>query len=265
MLAGLILGCAPSALADFFSTLFPHDIDVITVTDVTEAGRAYPQATPAKPVYYKIIDLGQESFGRSWAGESVPDRRVARKWLMNAMAGQGYRLADEQHPPAQLLVFAWGLGGPGPTALKFLGGEKADLLWENEQYGGLLNPRVLLRGMQRTGITGKIWDFSQSNLFFGLVRSYTMDSETAPTVTMLWETRFGCPADGLSINNAMPLMIKAAAINFGRETKMPVGLNATDVFGGHVDIGELKVLGTTPAPGSDPAKNEPATAPASSR
>jgi hypothetical protein len=93
----------------------------------------------------------------------------------------------------------------------------------------------------------------------GVVRSYTLDSETAPKVTKLWETRFACPATGLAMDTTMPTLIKAASMNFGRETVKPVALNATDYFSGHVDLGEFKVLGTedqlerpTPKPGTQP-------------
>ena len=257
---GFTLGIAPSIRADLWSSLFPHDVDVITVTDMTEIGRTYPHATPVRPVYYMIINLGEKYFGRSWAGEKVPKSREALKWMQEAMAKQGYLLANEQHPPTQLFVFAWGMlqGGPDRPALKFLGGDKADLMWEQEKYGGFVSPRVLLRGFQRTGVVGKVWDTAESDLFLGIVRSYTMDSlkdENKPV--LLWETRFGCPAVGLWMTEALPQMIKAASLNLGRETKMPVNLNATEAFKGHVDYGELKVIGTVPTSGTEPPEKNP--------
>jgi hypothetical protein len=110
----------------------------------------------------------------------------------------------------------------------------------------------------QTGIAKKLFDVATTKcssdpcnpeypcLFLGLVRSFTMDSETAPKVTLLWETRFGCPATGLAMSDALPLMIHAAALNFGRETRIPVNLNASDEFKGRVDFGELKIIGTVP-------------------
>ena len=257
-IASLIPGWAPSSRADWLDKLFPHDIDVITVTDMTEAGRAMPTASLHQPVYYMIVNLGERSFGSSWAGEKPPKAREALKWMMEAMSGQGYRLADELHPPTQLFVYGWGMiqGGTARPALKFLGGDKADLMWEQEQYGGFINPRVLLRGMQRMGVVGKLWDMAESDLFLGIVRSYTMDSLKAEKPVLLWETRFGCPASGFWMRDAMPLMIKAAALNFGRETPMPVNVNASDVFGGRVDYGELKIMGTVPAAEKDRPPNE---------
>lgn len=236
---------------------FHRDVEVITVTDMTDAGRAYPQATPAQPVYYMIIDLGEENFGPSWAGEKLPTSHVVRRWMMAALAEQGYRLADDQHPPTQLFVFAWGMmrGGIDRPALKFLGGDKVDLMWEQEpQITGMLDPRVLTRSLQRSGIAGEVWDTAEHDLYLGLIRSYTMDSLKAEKTTLLWETRFACPSTGLNFLGAMPLLVKAAALNVGRETVKPVSVNATEQFIGRVELGDLKVIGTEPATGTPPPK-----------
>ena len=58
----------------------------------------------------------------------------------------------------------------------------------------------------------------------------------------------------------MPQMIKAAALNLGRESKLPVNLNASEEFGGQVDYGELKVMGIVPEQDKEHPKTEPAPA-----
>lgn len=231
-LVGLSLAVANRAWADWWSTLFPHDVDVVTFTEMTEAGRAYPNATPANPVYYKIIDLGLQYFGEAWDGESIPNRREVRKWMMTAMARQGYLLADEPHPPTQLFVFSWGMLRGGPGALRFLGGDVTEAIFRGPSF----------LPVPRTGIAQKVWDTAEGYVFLVMVRSYTIDSESAPKVTLLWETRFGCPATGLALSSTMPLMIKAAAPHLGRETKLPVNLNVSDLLRSRVDLGELKVI-----------------------
>ena len=257
----LILGWTPSVQAGLWDNLFTHDIDVITVTDMTEEGRAYPAATPGQPIYYMIYDLGERSFGRTWAGEKTPKPRQARQWMMTAMVQQGYRLADDQHPPTQFFVFGWGMivGGPERPALKFLGGDKVGLMWEQEKYGGFVDARALFRSMQRRGIAGKVWDLAESDLFLGIVRSYSMESIKTEKPVLLWETRFGCPSTGFWMTEAMPLMIKAAALNLGRETKLPVSLNASDELGGHVDLGELKIIGNVPETKPEKGQTVPET------
>lgn len=219
-----------------------RDVDVITVTDVTEAGKAHPPATPAQPVYYKIIDLGQEDFGRAWAGERVPHFRTARAWLMKALARQGYLLADEQHPPTQLLVFSWGMTSQG--AFDFMGGDRMP-----PPLPGWFAPPI--------GIWAKVIALSSDDVFLGLVKAFTIESETAPQVTLLWQTRFGCAANGLGMMEALPLMIEVASPNFGRETLLPVNVNASERFRGRVDLGELKVLGEAEMPPKSSATTNP--------
>lgn len=239
-LAGLSLTLANHAWADLWSTLFPHDVDVVTFTELTEAGRTYPNATPANPVYYKIIDLGLQYFGEAWDGESIPNRRDVRKWMMAAMAKQGYLLADDHHPPTQLFVFSWGMQRGGPGVLKFLGGDVTEAI-----------PRPPF--MPRVGIVDKVWETAEGYVFLVGVRSYTIDSESAPKVTLLWETRFGCPAVGLALSSTLPSMITAAAPHLGRETKLPVNLNVSDLLRSRVDLGELKVLETDVTVKPEPA------------
>lgn len=210
----VILSFAPPIRADLWSTLFPHDVDVMTVTKVTEEGQAYPKATLANPVYYEIIDLGEQAFGRVWAGERIPHRRTTRKWLMTALAEQGYRLADELHPPTQLLVFVWGMSDG--IGIEFFG------------FTSRRPP------FHPNGVVSKALDFAQSDLFLGVVRSYTIDSETSPKTTLLWATNFACYAQGLALSDAMPLLVHTAAANFGRETERPVNINASDRFKGRL-------------------------------
>lgn len=242
----LVFGFATRSSAEFFGSFFSNDIDVITVTDVTKIGRTYPTARRDAPVYYKIIDLGYHEFGRAWAGERIPTMRQARKWLMTALAEQGYLLADAQHAPAQLLVFVWGMTD-GIDGAFFAPNERMP-------YTGTFMLRPL-------GIYGKIFDLSEGGLFLGLVRSYTVDSDNSPDVTLLWETRFGCPARGSWMTEAMPLLIKAAGANFGRETKLPVDVNAVDLAKGRVDLGELKILGVEPGSSTTTKPEPPDTKP----
>ena len=247
---GLAINLAPQATANWLSSFVAPDINIVAVTDMTDAGRTYPHASAEKPVYYMIVDAGQRNFGRGWAGEKAPSSRVALKWMMAAMAEQGYRLADDVHPPSQLFVFGWGMmqGGEDRPALHFLGGDKLDLKWEEQQYQGLISGHVLTtsRRLKLNGLADKVWQIAESNLFLGIVRSYTIDTATGGKAIQLWETRFACPSRGLDLSDAMPLMIKVAAANLGRESSVPTSVNASELTKARVDLGELKFLGTVP-------------------
>jgi hypothetical protein len=246
----IAIGLAPYIQANWLSSLTAPDIDIVAVTDMTDQGRVYPHASAEKPVYYMIVDAGERTFGRSWAGEKVPAPPVALKWMMGAMAQQGYRLADDAHPPTQLFVFGWGMiqGGESRPALHFLGGDKLDLKWEEQQYTGILSGHVLTtsRQLKLHGLAEKVWELAVNDLFLGVVRSYNIETATGGKPLLLWETRFGCPSRGLYMVDAMPLMIKVAAANLGRESKIPVNVDASDELHGHVELGELKSLGMEP-------------------
>lgn len=247
LLAGLGSASAATAFQEASRKFLHKDVDVITVTDLTPAGRSLAPATPQKPVYCKVLYFGYMEFAgtRAWAGEKIPGNKEVLKWMLQAMQAQGYLVADQVHPAEQMLVFSWGMmeGGKARPALGFLGGDKVNLMWEQQQYGGFVDPKVLLRGMIRAGIGGKIWDIAESDLFIGVVRSYTLDSLEGKQTTQLWETRFACPATGIAMTRAMPLMVTAAAAHLGRETDKPVSFNASTAYEGKVTLGEFKVLG----------------------
>jgi hypothetical protein len=257
---GLALITAIAGRANWLSSFVAQDVDIISVTDMTDEGRTYPHASVGKPVYYMIVDAGQRPFGRTWAGEKAPDSRTALKWMMAAMAEQGYRLADDAHPPTQLFVYGWGMmeGSADRPALQFLGGDKLDLKWEEQQYQGILSGHVATTSMRLKlhGLSDKVWQIAEGNLFLGIVRSYTIGTAHGGKAIELWETRFACPSRGLNLTDAMPLMIKVAAANLGRESTVPVNVNASDALRGHVDLGELKILGTGPDPQKEPAAND---------
>lgn len=259
------LPAASSAFANALGAFLHKDVDVIALTDVTEAGRALPPATVDHPVRYQIIHLGSLSFGSDWAGEKIPSNRAVLLWMMAAMRDQGYLLADDAHPPELTLVFGWGMFGESTgeprlksadealagyagtvgsprRALRFLGGQKVDLMWDQSAPPGFFEPRTLLRGMLRTGVTGKIWDFAASDLFVGVVRAYPFPLAGEKGENLLWETRFACPATGLSMDRALPQMILAAAPILGRETVKPVNVNATAQFGSTVNLGDFTIL-----------------------
>ncbi len=239
------------AFRSLLGRLMQKDVDVLSVTDMTEAGRAYPTPAPNRPIRYKLIYVGRVTFGREWAGETLPTKQNTIDWIMTALKEQGYLIADATHPPEQLFVFGWGMmeGGPGRPALGFLGGEKVNLMWEYQQMGGFVSPNVLRRGLLRMGVAGKVWDFAEGNLFMGVVRSFTIDSQNeSKPVTKLWETRFACPATGLAFDETMPLLIKAAAPSFGRETAKPVSINASDLYNSGVNMHDIEILGEAQTP-----------------
>jgi len=87
-------------------------------------------------------------------------------------------------------------------------------------------------GAHRTGASSMVFDVAQGGFFLGMVRSFDVESYHSAKKTLLWETRFGCPAHGLALDEVMPLMIKAAAANLGRETQRPVSVDTSTLVDG---------------------------------
>lgn len=251
-------GLTPAGLqAGWWSLASHNDLDVITVTDVTPAGRLLPAPSPQAPIYYMILNLGERHFGPDWTGETMPPPIRTLRLLERQLAAHGYRLADAHHPPTQLFVYGWGLlgGSQARTALHFLGAEKTDLRWQMAFPSG--SPLTT-----RTGLADQLWEIASEDLFLCVLRSYTIDSLHGPKTTLLWETRFSSPSAGFSFRDSMPLMIRAAAPHFGRDTATPVAVDASTSYHVQIIMGELRVLDDdvpAPAPSSTatPAAKKP--------
>src|SRR5574344_790915 len=85
LLIGLRLGRG-LARAEFMDFLLPEsEIDILTVTDFTEDGRALRPVSKANPMYYEALILGFEEFGRPMAGNPVPDKKTMIKLIMKIL------------------------------------------------------------------------------------------------------------------------------------------------------------------------------------
>lgn len=85
------------------------EIDYTIITEMTDDGRKLPAPSFDKPVYYISHSVGQRDVGDSYGGTKTIQYNYLEKQLGNALASNGYRLADETHPATQLLFIAWGM------------------------------------------------------------------------------------------------------------------------------------------------------------
>lgn len=250
--------------AGVLETLFRHNVEVITVTDVTPEGKLWKQPSPGHPLRYSLVYVGETVFGRSWQGEELPKNGEALRWLGAELRRQGFELATAEHQPDVVIVYGWGLltGGSGRTAFGFLGGEKLDLMWLQSAPSpfsistGTLDSRLFVKDAYLGGVAGRIWALAEDNLFLCVVRCYTPESLYGDKTTKLWETRFACPATGLSLRNVMPLLIRAAGPHFGHDTPKPVALDATAAFKGEVKLGDLRVMDDNAPPAPPPSSDD---------
>lgn len=254
--AGLLCICAttgrPSGLLDW---LFHHDVQVITSTDVLSPDvRANPVA-PDHPVYYLALCVGYHDFGGSIAGDKLPATRDMIRTIVRVLAHDGFLPADAQHPPTELLVFAWGtlypvtIPNPGGLNLPdlqlnrrqmvtFLGGKKLGML--SDEPGAWEPP--LLPGLSRFDPNAEaIADVATEDLYVVALAAYELPVKTPRHPHLLWRTRISCPATGLVMSDTLPTMLAIAAPYIGHETSRPVWVNASDKFKPHIEIGNPRV------------------------
>lgn len=249
-----------------------RDLEVITVTDTTESGRAWPAPTPQQPQYYIPVSLGYRDLGGITARVKQPPEADALQTIQHQLAKRGYLPASDTTPaPTLVLVMAWGtlnantrrsatLGAPSSQfnrdqIERFLGGEKLGL--SSRRAGGEIIPVSLIRrGLDDEART--LQAYAEDNYYVAVVTAYDLAAmRLNPTVTLdhLWITRIACPSLGLSLPEVLPDMLALAGPNLGRETARPV----RTVFAGspqsQVKLGELQVIEYLK---EDPAKPAPA-------
>lgn len=232
-------GVFPARAAGNFNFFAAREPDVLTVTDVTPEGRAWPEATPAKPVYYEAMSFGAKNF-RGLHGDPAPKSKTMLDLIVKTMAKQGLLPAQEKNTATLFLSISWGYSSGGLSALGFLGGDKLDLMWETENLP-FLSPNVLRRGL-RSQVADKVMSAAQGDLYIASIKAYDLKAIDAGTETLLWHTRIACPATGLSMAGTLPVMIVAAGPFIGRETKVPVWRDAADLKKTDIQIGDPRVM-----------------------
>jgi len=92
-------------------------VDYSIVTELTDAGRALPEPSFDKPVYYISHSMGQQDVGDAYGGTHDIEYKFLQKQLNAALVSNGYRPVDAEHPDAtQVFFFAWGMHNRMETA-----------------------------------------------------------------------------------------------------------------------------------------------------
>ncbi len=142
---------------------------------------------------------------------------------------------------------------PNPQFLKFMGGDKLDLMWDtpkgNPRIEFGFDARVLLLGL-RSSTAQKVHELAEGDLYVAALGGYDFKALLKGKNVKLWQSRIACPADGLALAETLPQMIVAAGPQIGRDTPIPVWTDAVEENWGKVNIGDLRVVGTA-EPGSN--------------
>lgn len=272
-LATVSLTAPPLPARSFLDLLIGRrDLEVITVTDATPAGRNQPAATKDTPQYYVGVSLGFRDLGAAVAGIKEPPPNDVLRLIAAELAKQGYLPATEKSPPATLLLaYAWGTlnadvdSGFDPDLpprqrnraqiVAFLGGRKMG--FDSNFFDPLTAP---ITGLQTMSFDARqIYDVAREDFYIVVVSAYDLASLRQKKKQLLWMTRIATPSLGLDLGASMPSMLAIAGPHFGRETAQPVWTNATDKFKPNVKLGELQLveyLGNSPLPVVDRSKEQ---------
>jgi hypothetical protein len=265
----LLLACtslsAPQLCARGFLELLlgRHDLDVITVTDATPAGRQFTPASKDQPQYYVGLSLGFRDLGAAVGGIKEPPTSDVLRVIAAELAKQGYLPATEKSPPPSLvLAYTWGtlnadIDQPNPDApgrvrnrpqiVRFLGGRKVGL--DNNFFDPLTAP---IAGLQTLSYDArKLHEIATEDFYIIVVIAYDLAALHQGKKQMLWMTRIAAPSLGFALADALPSMLAIAGPHLGRETARPVWTSASEKFKPNVKLGELQLieyLGDTPLP-----------------
>lgn len=250
----LFLALLPAAIAGLFSQ---PELQVITTTDMTEAGRKV-QASPEAPVRYVAVDLGYRDLGGIIAGDKLPDRKAVNKTLAKVLEKQGYLQATNKQPPTQLLVWFWGTfyverlhrGDPTmPDAqinqkgmLRFLGGEKLGMpaLGQEDPFSSSgLPPGLQFQNPE----LDRFLETAKEDLYVIAVGCYDLEIyQKTKKLELLWVTKIAAPSKGFVMKDTLSKMAAIAGPNIGRETSKPVWVDADSHYKPDVQIGEGTVV-----------------------
>lgn len=260
LLVGLMALAAASGRADDLVDLLvgKRELDVITTTDVTEAGQKLTPATPQAPVYYVAATSGFKNLGGISAGEGNMADSEAIRVVAKVLAGRGYLPATASSPPPELLlVFIWGTLNVNEIDLPDADGE------EGLMKVGQLNRAQMLRFLGARNIgdlagsqgaeafaglgmsseeMSRFDELASKDLYVATVSAYDLKAASREKKQLLWMTRIACPASGFSLQKVLPTMLAIAAPNIGRETARPVWVNVGDKYKAEVKIHDLKLL-----------------------
>jgi hypothetical protein len=250
-----------------------HELEVITVTDVSEAGKALPPPRPAEPQYYIAASRGFRDLGIAMGGVKEPVPTEVIRLISAELAKKGYMPATSHSAAASLLlVYTCGtlnadrFSGPDINApprvlnhgqiIRFLGGAKEGI--DDLTFDPLMLPITGLSNYNYQA--NRIREVAREDFYVIVVSAYDLERlRRRDTHKPLWTTRIAAPSLGFSMPDIVPAMLAIGGPRFGRETARPVWTNASDEFKPNVRLGEMKLLGylkDDPLPIADYPKNE---------
>jgi len=242
----LAFGCASvptGASAVGFSLFKSIWGDVIINTDMTPEGEKLTPPSREHPVYFSGTSLGCRL--GSIPGDALPDIGKMDLFIGRILAKQGYLGARDGQEPSLHLVVQWGMLEPrSGELLWFLGYNPQDDI--AAPTGPTLGPEVWRRGF-RTRMIETILENARDSIYGIIITAFDHKTVKTDKPVIYWQTRIGLPANGKSMEQALPNMMVAAGPAIGRRSDKPILVDADNVRGGRVTLRDLQILDSEPA------------------
>jgi hypothetical protein len=230
-----------------------HELEAITVTDMTAAGALRRIPTPDNPMYFVGVSAGYMKLGGLKGGEKPISRQFVTSVMLKALAKQGYLPASVEHEPEIAIVWTWGTLNAQKTLflpssdtplnhaqlVRFLGGEKLGYASRRSFAFPEYEQRI---GLVPGGDLGVLLEVANDDLYIAVIAAYVPGERASETPVMLWQTRVSTPSRGFWLPEVMPAMLAIASPYIGQETAKPVWVRATDKFKPDIQLGDTKLV-----------------------
>ena len=254
LLGALLAVPAAAGASSLIDLIFgPREVEAITNTEMSAAGKLLPPATKSAPQYYIAGSGGYQDLGSSIGGRIPPQAEVHRV-IVSELAKRGYLPATPDTPPPTLaLILVWGtlnadrdtsdLDRPGAIRnraqiLRFLGARQAGL--DDSYYDGF-TPQVA--GLSLVPAAARnLLEASSEDFYVVIVAAYDAETLRTKKPVLLWRTRIATFSRGLDFQEALPAMVAMGGAEFGRATGRPVWQRADEHFRPEVNPGPVRLL-----------------------
>jgi hypothetical protein len=168
--------------------------------------------------------MGQHDVGNVQGGTNQISDFLLKKELENALARNGYRPADVDHTPTQVLFFAWGMHNKIESLddasnyknllsrAKTIGGQKFA-----DEYEQALKQNDMKHFSARDDITGTLVHAVQNDCYYLIVAAFDVEALKHNTKKVLWTTHISTISQGAFFEAKLPGIIDNAASFCGRE------------------------------------------------
>jgi hypothetical protein len=258
-------------------------LELTVITEMTDAGRARPEVSPAHPAYFEVFSHGAHDLGDTYAGmKEIPLPRV-QEMLTRALATNGYLPAERPaHPPTLLVTYTWGqhnrLTEPDEEnpvmssaqvernlldRAALVGGvkfaeelreafrQKNDLALAGGSLVPMLDPIEVFK--RRADNNEFLLEQAMEDVYYVVASAYDYEAAMKHQRVLLWRTRMTVASAGVAEDQSLPALVSAAAPYFGKDMPAPEVMLRREVKEGSVHVGTPRVVEDHPAEPAPPA------------